>query len=77
MLGRGDDNSGLWDFEMLGKKFNQCGVGFAVVGLGTKIDGKLAWASLDNLFLRTAWLDGDLVFHGDNYSGFGIDGQGV
>lgn len=51
------------DFEMFGKKFNESGVGLAIVGFGTKIDGKAIVVRLDDFFLAAAGLNGNLVFH--------------
>lgn len=64
-MAAGNSDGGFSDFEMFGKYFNQCGVGFAVVGFGTKIDNKLAgnsisrWGNLDDFILRTAGFNGD------------------
>lgn len=59
-----DGDTRFGDMKMFGKKFNQSGVGFAVVWFGAKINDEFVLRARDDFFLRSAGFDGNSIsFH--------------
>lgn len=59
-----DGDARFCDIKMFGKKFNQSGVGFAVVWFGAEINDEFVLRDRDDFFLGSAGFDGNSIsFH--------------